>query len=313
MREVEPEVYLIGRPNVDVYEMRRYLEDVGGTDWLDRVEPLYELTEPDFSNEPDDIRNNPEGRHGEALVEFGGRLCYRSWEPGLNANVTKVREDSEEYLANILRSGHGSVTEHGFYVFLFHNVSRVFTHELVRHRAGTSISQESMRFVRLTDIPFWMPEWAKADPELYERNLNMLRMLEDHQVWMAEHFGLDATKVCPACDGSGYQDAEPDGGCPDCLTCSNTGLVSAVPFEEKKHKTSFMRRFAPDGVATSIMWGVNIRAARHTVTMRANHSAEEEIDLVFRKVYETMGGEAPFLFGDFLVTEDGAIPEYRKV
>ena len=44
--------------------------------------------------------------------------------------------------------------------FVLHNVSRVVTHELVRHRPGTAVSQESLRFVRLTDIPFWFPDWA---------------------------------------------------------------------------------------------------------------------------------------------------------
>ena len=27
------------------------------------------------------------GSEAEDLVMFGGRLCYRSWEPGLNPNV----------------------------------------------------------------------------------------------------------------------------------------------------------------------------------------------------------------------------------
>ena len=96
----------------------------------------------------------------------------RPWAPGLNANVSKVREDSAEYLRNILKSGHGSVLEHANFTFLFHNVSRVFTHELVRHRAGAAYSQESMRFVRLTDIPFWFPDWAKADKELMPKYWN---------------------------------------------------------------------------------------------------------------------------------------------
>ena len=90
-------------------------------------------------------------------MEFGGRLCYRSWEPGLNPNVTKVRTDQDEYLRNILKQKHGSVLEHISYSFVFHNVSRVLTHELVRHRAGTAISQESMRFVRLDDHAVLVP------------------------------------------------------------------------------------------------------------------------------------------------------------
>ncbi len=66
---------------------------------------------------------------GELLVEFGGRACYRSWEPGLNPNVSKVRTDQREYFANILRSAHGSVLEHANYSFAIRNVSRVFCYD----------------------------------------------------------------------------------------------------------------------------------------------------------------------------------------
>ena len=66
---------------------------------------------------------------GELIVEFAGRACYRSWEPGLNPNVTKIRTDQREYFANILRSGHGSVLEHASYSFALRNVSRVFCYD----------------------------------------------------------------------------------------------------------------------------------------------------------------------------------------
>ena len=69
----------------------------------------------------------------------------------------RVRDDQAKYLQNILRSGHGSVLEHVSFTFVLHNVCRVFTHELVRHRPGTAISQESLRFVRLDEMPFWFP------------------------------------------------------------------------------------------------------------------------------------------------------------
>ena len=64
--------------------------------------------------------------------------CYRSWEPGLNPNVRKVPvKDQEAYLQNILKQQHGSVLEHAAASrFVLHNVSRVFTHEIVRHRPG---------------------------------------------------------------------------------------------------------------------------------------------------------------------------------
>ncbi len=262
-----PEVFLISAPKLDWDEIRRYLKKVGertDTDcvgWADRVQ----------GNIPD----------GEALIEFGGRECYRSWIPGANVNVARVREDSKEYLGNILSSGHGSVLEHANYSFIFDNVSRVFTHEMVRHRAGVAVSQESMRFVRLTDIPFWFPTWAREDEELMNRSLYLLLAMEEHQLWMSERFGLD------------------DEG---------------VPFSEKKHKTSFMRRFAPDGVATGMLCTINVRAIRHIVYMRTALGAEEEIRLVMDKVAQLALEATPHLMQDYSVNEyQEYVPEFLKV
>jgi thymidylate synthase ThyX len=113
MHETTPQVFLIARPSIDVEGMRGYLADVGGESWLQR--------------RLDESAGAPNG--GELVVEFGGRACYRSWEPGLNPNVTKVRTDQREYFANILRSAHGSVLEHANYSFALRNVSRVFCYD----------------------------------------------------------------------------------------------------------------------------------------------------------------------------------------
>ncbi len=161
-----------------------------------------------------------------------------------------------------------------------HNVSRVLTHELIRHRPGVAISQESLRFVRLNDIGFWFPQWASADQELMDKASSLLGQLEEFQLWMADHFGLDA---------------------------------EGVPFSEKKHKTSFMRRFAPDGVATGLLWTANIRTLRHTIEARTDPGAEEEIRLLFGMIGEIMQAEAPALFGDYTVKEGAWIPGWRKV
>jgi len=265
VKSVEPEVFLIARPELDYDEIARYLRDVGGERWLERLD----------RGELDAELNDPQN-----LAEFAGRLCYRSWEPGLNPNVTRVRTDQTQYLQNILRSMHGSVLEHVSFSFVLHNVSRVATHELVRHRPGVAISQESLRFVRLRDIPFWFPEWARRDAELMKRATALLEQMEEFQAWMADHFGLDE---------------------------------EGVPFKEKKHKTSFMRRFAPEGVATGLVWTANVRTLRHTIEARTAEGAEEEIRLIFGKIGELMRREAPALFGDYTV-EDGAwIPQWRKV
>ena len=113
MHETTPSVHLIARPSIDLDGMRAYLEDVGGASWLER-----RLEEEAGAPNP-----------GELLVEFGGRACYRSWEPGLNVNVTRVRTDRGEYFENLLRSAHGSVLEHASYSFALRNVSRVFCYD----------------------------------------------------------------------------------------------------------------------------------------------------------------------------------------
>src|SRR5690606_6314298 len=78
---------------------------------------------------------------GELLVEVAGRTCYKSFGTGLNANLTRVRADHAEYIGNILATKHGSVLDHAGATVGFAHVSRIFTHELVRHRAGCAYSQ----------------------------------------------------------------------------------------------------------------------------------------------------------------------------
>ncbi|GHG22196.1 MULTISPECIES: FAD-dependent thymidylate synthase [Streptomyces] len=265
MKSVEPEVSVIARPALDLDEIASYLREIGGEEWLAR------LDQGRLQEEPNDA---------QTLAEVAGRMCYRSWEPGLNPNVKRVRTDQNAYLRNILASAHGSVLEHVNFTFVLKDVSRVLTHELVRHRVGTAVSQESLRFVRLEELPFWMPDWAQEDPELMRRAHEMLAELERFQTWMAGHFGLD------------------DEG---------------VAFAEKKHKTSFMRRFAPEGVGTGLVWTANIRTLRHTVESRTAPGAEEEIRLVFHKIGELMRKEAPALFADYEVRDGAWVPQWRRV
>jgi thymidylate synthase (FAD) len=268
MHETTPTVFLIARPSIDLDGMRGYLKDVGGESWLER-----RLGEPGAT---DDAGENP--NPGELLVEFGGRACYRSWEPGLNPNVTKVRTDQREYFANILRSGHGSVLEHANYSFALRNVSRVTTHELVRHRAGSAFSQESLRYVRLADIGFRVPP---ALEPVREQVLSIVEQLEEFQASAAKELGIDE---------------------------------EGVPFHAKKEVTSALRRLAPIGLSTDIVWTANARTLRHVIEMRTAPGAEEELRLVFEKIARIMLSEAPYLFQDFARQDDGSwVPEHHKV
>src|SRR5690606_36979087 len=107
---------------------------------------------------------------------------------------------------------------------------------------------------------------------LQDEGLAILEELENFQRRMADLFGLD------------------DEG---------------VPFSEKKAKTSFMRRFAPEGVSTHMTFGANVRALRHIIEMRTAPGAEEEIQLITDQVASIMVAEAPLLFGDYERSDTG--------
>jgi thymidylate synthase (FAD) len=96
---------------------------------------------------------------------------------------------------------------------------------------------------------------------------------------------------------------------------SELGLdEDGVPFAVKKEVTSALRRLAPLGLSTDIVWSANVRTLRHVIEMRTAAGAEEELRLVFGLVAETMLHEAPALFQDFHRNEDGEwVPEHRKV
>ena len=251
MRLVKPSIRLIARPAVDFEEVQDFLHEIDAEQF-------------DFGERQPD---------GQSLIEIAGRNCYKSWVPGLNRNVTKVRSEQDDYLANIIAQKHGSVLEHAQWSFIINNVSRVFTHELVRHRVGVAISQESLRYVRLDELDMWIPDWARNDTELFANIQDLVHRMEDMQRWMATRFKLD----------------DPD-----------------VKFSEKKVKTSFMRRFAPEGLATRMVWSANARTIRHVIEMRTSSGAEEEMRIVAKQLLDIMVDEAPLLFADYIDPGDGS-------
>ncbi|MDP3729613.1 MAG: FAD-dependent thymidylate synthase [bacterium] len=257
MKFIEPKVYLIGETVIREDELQIYLQEVGAPEWAT------------------DARTSV-----EKIAEVMGRLCYRSWKPGLNPNVTKVRQGNEGYLAHILEVGHGSVLEHGVFNFILADVSRVFTHELVRHRVGTAISQESLRFVRLDKLNFWMPLVFREHPKYEE-----LMKLCVHKIESDERFQLQLAEVLE--------------------------IDKETKFDVKKKLTSAMRRFAPDGLATTIGWSVNPRTLRHVIEMRTAPGAEEEIRLVFGKIAEKVKTHYPNLFSDYEVEIVDGLPWYK--
>ena len=289
MIAVKPKVFFLGEPKMHLGTD----DDPGVTQWLRHLGGEEALS----------CLEHVEGADIERLIELLARRCYKSFAPGLNPNVKKIRKVSEDYHANIAKSRHGSVVAHGMVTYAIEDCSRVFTHEMVRNWVGNERSQESLRYVRLTDLRFWIPPiiTQETEPRAVSRPpweldsgkalltphaiFNMLiEAMEWGQKSLAEYYQIDQIS----------------------------------DFERKKKLTSAFRRIAPIGLATGIGISFNLRSLRWVIEQRTDTPAEDEMRLVIGLIAEDAMRRWPMMFQDFekIDTGDGLfkyVPKYSKI
>lgn len=117
----------------------------------------------------------------ETTIALAASTCYDS--------VPKTLEPARKMIKAIIKSGHESCVEHATATFVIDGVSRVVTHELVRHRIGFSYSQRSQRYVNESKPEFVVP------PEIAQSNeANVLFQQTMENAWFAyrklQEFGL---------------------------------------------------------------------------------------------------------------------------
>ncbi|KKN78668.1 hypothetical protein LCGC14_0347350 [marine sediment metagenome] len=258
MHETEPEVFLLAHTTIDRKGLDSYLASLGveQEDWY-----------PEFSTQSDP----------DLLTEIASRSCYMSYGTMINKNISRVREGNYAHIKNILESGHGSVLEHASATFAFRNVSRVFTHEVVRHRAGWAWSQESLRYVRADELGYWVPEIFKGN-EFIESIFRSIASNAEHEYKQL----LDSAALKEGVE-----------------------TFEELDMSIKKKYTSAARRILPIGMSTNIIGTANIRALRHVIEMRTNKAAEEEIRMVFQDVAVICTELWPNLFQDIQYNTEG--------
>lgn len=278
MKYTEPKIFLIGQTAVHDEGLEAFLTEVGAPDW-----------ETDATS------------GGEVIAEVAGRGCYRSFAPGLNKNVTKVREGNKPYLGNIANSKHGSVFAQADATLAFVDVSRVFTHEMVRHSAGTVFSQESLRYVRLDALKMYYPRAFGYDFLLQAFDAIDWEGMKDQTVYDREVW---ATNTAAMLERIFRETAE----YLENVQVRLSELLRLDDFKEnkfhvKKALTSSFRRLAPEGLATMIIVKGNHRAWRYIIESRTATGAEEEIRDVFWKTAIMMRDNFPNFYQDMIVGE----------
>lgn len=247
---VHPKAFLIAETKVDYAAMDHALLHLGVDGWA-----------TDSDNDAD------------VLTEFAGKSCYMSFDRQLNLNLTKVGgRPNEAYIQDgIIGNKHGSVLEHSTVTFFLTNVSRVVTHELVRHRAGTAFSQTSGRYVRSDSVDMYIPDELAGCPEAVAVFQRANEQMEDNLAELVKVTGIE--------------------------TMTNFGL--------KKRLTSAFRRLIGNGQANHLVMTANHRAWRHIIEMRTSVHAEEEIRVIMGDVAQQLKTKFPTIYADMTLNGVG--------
>lgn len=301
VRLVTPSVYVVGRQIIDECALQTFLEDNDAGDWdTDAVVAADEL------------------------IEVAGRTCYMSFaapRPGGGA----------AYLRHMLASGHGSVMEHAVFNLIVDGVSRSFSHELVRHRAGWGYSQLSQRYVDENDCAFVVPpalerevhaarEFLVTDVPLEDvrddapdvvAGVSWLESMDNARQNYQELSDYLFRRLSREAYGRAnmHADTLPD------LDVWMGKLDRDVRTALRKSAREAARSVLPNAAETKLFVTANVRALRHFIEMRAHPAADAEMRRVAMLVYRAMLDESPALFGDYVVREggDGVTTPYPKV
>ncbi|GAH88898.1 unnamed protein product, partial [marine sediment metagenome] len=176
------------------------------------------------------------------------------------------------------KSGHESVLEHSSMTVEFNDVSRGFTHELVRHRLA-SFTQESTRYVDESDFKVVVPPDKNPDYICAALNLsNGSTVTVSFREWMdlneQMYRGLRAA-------GWAAQDA---------------------------------RQVLPIGIKAQIVMTANFREWRHVFKLRTSPKAHWEIRWVMSNLLAAVKERVPVVFDDIEIGElEKEINQERRI
>jgi len=215
------------------------------------------------------------------LMETAGRLCYMSFEnprPGGN----------KAYIDHIKKVGHGSVIEHSVWNFIVEGVSRSFSHELVRHRAGMAYSQLSQRYVDESVAEYILPPDIQKDTRAYE--------IWEDAILHSHNSYIELSNLLFERFSSRSNPEE-----------------KLNKTEIRKKARSAARSVLPNATETKIFVTANGRAIRHILEMRGSRHADSEIRNFAIELLRQMQIESPTLFGDYKIVDGEIITDYRKI
>lgn len=186
------------------------------------------------------------------------RTCAMAAGACVSPTIPDRESTSLKGLEHATASGHESVTEHASFTFAVSGVSRVLTHQLVRHRIGIAYSQQSQRYVNMDEFDYVIPESIKNHEKTWDENGKT-----DVEKWYRN-----------AMEGLSEFYAE---------------LIEAgIPEEDARY-------ILPNACTTNIVVTVNVRELRHMAEERMCERAQWEIRELVTEMVRLATEVAPIL------------------
>lgn len=209
----------------------------------------------------------------EKLIASAAKLCYSA--VGVDKIEDKLTEEStNKFLDMLMGLGHESPIEHVSFTFAVEGISRVLTHQLVRHRIGCSYSQQSQRYVKLDQFEYIMPPAIEAIPAAKEK---FIKAMEDDQRYYDELTEILFEK---------HYKANIDNGCSE---------KQAKRLAEKK-SIEDARYVFPNACETKVVFTMNARALSNFFKHRCCNRAQWEIRELATEMLSQVKKVAPTLF-----------------
>lgn len=208
----------------------------------------------------------------ERTVASAARLCYS--QVGVEALSEKMSDEGvATFLKRLVDYGHDSPFEHVSFTFAIEGVSRVLTHQLVRHRIA-SYSQQSQRYVKLEHFDYIIPPAIEADSEA--RRIFIKAMEDDQKTYGELVERLEKTHFDAYLE-KGYSEKKAKGAA-------------------EKSAIEDARFVFPNACETKIVVTMNARTLIHFFKMRCCYRAQWEIRALADEMLKRCREVAPILF-----------------
>jgi thymidylate synthase (FAD) len=218
-----------------------------------------------------------DGTDATKIGAFSAKICYRSKGADGRSNEENQRRAREER--------HGRVMEHIVYSLYITGISRALGNELITHKPGMSLSQESTRYVSQEDAGIVL-EPLLAD--VYER-VNRREPVESAEHWLLNDHLASCRDALRHYEDEYHQ-----------LVAMKCPPAETPTTAERKWARGKARNVLPLALETTCVVTGNLRAWRWFLEVRSSKYAEHELRRLAYTVYQIFMQECPLYFEDYV-------------